>query len=246
MTQAGLRKALGKPPGKGASIGDGVNWEVLLVHAQDGSDLCLVSADGDFASPLDNTRLDDFLADEWARRKHSSVQFYRDIKQFLDDKFPSIRLASDVRKYFLVDALIESLSFAQSHDLVAEPNQYDSFTSDEAVRLLSGALENNQVRWLARDEDVRELLGRVLGPRRGALPQALVDRWDYVIAGYGYAYGSVPTEEDIQRGPAHPSAMDLSCRVATVMCGESRNGPSDCDVRAAQSARREPRRRPGR
>jgi hypothetical protein len=207
--RASRRKSLGNPPGKGSSLGDGVNWEILLTQAPKGEPLCFVSADGDFASALDAAVLDEYLAEEWMVKKMSGIEYYRDIKLFLDDKFPQIRIASDVRKYFLIDSLIKSMSFAQSHAIVAELNHYDSFTQDEALRLLSGGMENDQVRWLAQDEDVAEILGKVLGPHRNALPKPLVTRWDYIMAGRGLAYGRVPTEEELAKPPRESNVDQL-------------------------------------
>jgi hypothetical protein len=204
---ASRRKSLGNPPGKGSSLGDGINWEILLACAPHGEDLCLVSADGDFASPLDAAVMDEYLVGEWTTQKQSDVEYYRDIKQFLDDKYPLIRLVSDVRKYFLIDSLIESESFAQSHAVAAELNRYDSFTQEEALRLLSGGMENNQVRWLACDEDVVRLLRKVLNPHRSVLPKFLVDQWDYVMAGRGNAYGPPPTEYEFMQ-PTDESVDD--------------------------------------
>jgi len=204
VDRASQRKALGNPPGKGNSLGDGVNWEILLSQCPNDRDLHLVSADGDFSSPLDQSMFDDFLGEEWTWRKDSQISYYRDIKQFLDVKFPQIRLASDVRKYFLIESLIESGSFLETHNIVAQLISYGSFTVDEATRLLTGALENNQVRWLARDEDVKQLLHLAIRPHRNALPKSLVDKWDYLIAGRGLAYGPVPTPEDIAAPDPEP------------------------------------------
>jgi hypothetical protein len=203
---AQLRKALGNPPGKGSSIGDGVNWETILVHGNNLEELHFVSADGDFASVLDPTVFDEFLAAEWEREKLSRIRFYRDIKSFLDTTFPSIRLASDVRKYFLIDELVGSESFAGTHTTVAELDRYDSFSIDEAFRLLNGGLENTQVRWLAQDEDVRKLIRKVLDPHRVALPKLLVDQWEYLTSGRGYSYGSVPTQAEIYAPPKGTSS----------------------------------------
>jgi hypothetical protein len=199
IAKAGQRKALGKPPGKGSSLGDAVNWEVLLSTVPKNSDVCFVSADGDFSSPLDSESMDEYLVDEWKQLKNSQIRYHRDIKQFLDSVFPQIRLASDVRKYFLIGSLIESTSFADSHGIVASLNQYESFTAEEARRLLSGGMENSQVRWLAQDEDVAALLAKVLAPHRADLPKPLVDRWDYVASNRGLPYGPVPTDDDLVR-----------------------------------------------
>jgi hypothetical protein len=195
LQAAQRRKALGNPPGKGSSLGDGVNWETILAHGQAGEDLCFVSGDSDFANPLDLSQFDDFLAEEWAVAKLSSVKFFRDIKGFLDHDFPDIRIASDVQKYFLINRLINSTNFAETHSVVAALEAHQSFTLDEASRLLNGSIENSQVRWLAGDQDVKELIQRILSAHKSALLRSLVSRWDYVIAEDGLAYGAAPTEE---------------------------------------------------
>ena len=194
FTLASQRKAVGRPPGKGGSLGDAINWETLLRHVPNGQDLCLVTADGDFASLLDDSRLDEYLLDEWSKAKKSTIHFYRDIKSFLEDTFPQIHLASDVRKYFLIQALVESGSFTSTHAAVAELTKFDSFSLSEASRILSEGLENSQVRWLARDDDVKELMGKVLGPHRSALPKALITKWDYLMSDEAPAYGPPPAE----------------------------------------------------
>ena len=195
---ASQRKALGRPPGKGGSLGDAVNWETLLRHVPRGQDLCFVTADGDFASPLEGSRLDEYLLDEWYKSKKSTIHFYRDIKSFLESTFPQIHLASDVRKYFLIEALVESGSFAGTHSAVAELAKFDSFSLNEASRILAVSLENSQVRWLARDDDVKELIGKVLGPHRSALPRPLVAKWDYLISDAAPSYASPPTDEEVK------------------------------------------------
>lgn len=197
LEAAQRRKALGNPPGKGGSLGDGVNWETLLAFGERMEDLCFVSRDGDFASALDSDEFDDFLAEEWAKAKFSSVHFFRDIKSFLDRFFPDIRLASDVRKYFLIDSLLNSSNFAETHRLVAEIARYDSFTLDEAQRILAGGKENSQIRWLSQDDDVGNFVRGLLASHRAALPKTLVARWDFVLAGRSPAYGAVPSEQDI-------------------------------------------------
>lgn len=191
------RKNLGNPPGKGSSLGDGVNWELLLRQAKHGEDLCFVSSDPDFASLLDPSVFNEFLADEWWMTMMARVKYYRDIKQFLDENFPAVRLVSDVRKYLLIDALIGSLSFQMSHNAIAELLGYPTFTAEEAQRILAGGIENSQVRWIARDDDMKQLLTRVLEPHRAALPKELIARWDFVLAEVGWSYGPAPTMADV-------------------------------------------------
>lgn len=74
----------GNPPGKSGSVGDQYNWETLLKALPD-EDLHIVSADGDFVSPLgDQDRPLAFLEREWSERKDGAGLFvYKSIKQFL-------------------------------------------------------------------------------------------------------------------------------------------------------------------
>lgn len=59
-------------------------------------------------------------------------------------------------------------------------------------------MENSQVRWLARDDDVAALLQRVIGPHRAELEKSLVDRWLYLMTRIGYMdYGPAPSEADV-------------------------------------------------
>ena len=68
-TAAQRRVLLGAPPGKPGSYGDAVNWESLLAEVPKRKRLVLVTADMDYMSRLDQTRLNEFLRDEWATAK---------------------------------------------------------------------------------------------------------------------------------------------------------------------------------
>ena len=63
--KATRRSSLGNPPGKSASLGDELNWELLLAHVPKGSDLHIITKDSDFSSKLNPTQPKEFLADEW-------------------------------------------------------------------------------------------------------------------------------------------------------------------------------------
>lgn len=82
------RAQRGNPPGKGESVGDRYNWEVLLQHVPPG-DLYIVSKDGDYASPLANfdrksVKAKRYLSEEWARKKeHGSLHIYTNIKSVI-------------------------------------------------------------------------------------------------------------------------------------------------------------------
>ncbi len=58
---ARMRMALGNPPGKNKSIGDAVNWVILLEHVPNKKDLHIISEDGDFFSSSKKNNVHPFL-----------------------------------------------------------------------------------------------------------------------------------------------------------------------------------------
>lgn len=82
------RSQRGNPPGKGESVGDRYNWEVLLKHVPAG-DLHIVSKDGDYASPLANldkrtVKSKRYLSEEWSKKKEDgSLHIYTNIKSVI-------------------------------------------------------------------------------------------------------------------------------------------------------------------
>lgn len=82
------RSQRGNPPGKGETVGDRYNWEVLLQHVPAG-DLHIVSKDGDYASPLANldkrsVRAKRYLSEEWSKKKEDgSLHIYTNIKSVM-------------------------------------------------------------------------------------------------------------------------------------------------------------------
>jgi hypothetical protein len=204
---ASTRRALGNPPGKKTSLGDAVNWEALLASVDKDCDLCLVSSDGDFASPLDPEALDEYLAEEWANLKNSKVRFYRDFPRFLETEYPGIHLVTDIWKHLLIQALGRSGSFDRTHDLVHRLARHREFTTAEAELLLTIALQNQQVRWIARDADVQDLLDRVVRTHGQSLSPVLVGKWQFILGGKAPAYGPEPTDEEIS-GTESPGGGD--------------------------------------
>jgi predicted nucleic acid-binding protein len=111
------RMNIGNPPGKPNSLGDRINWEILLDKVPDETDLHLISKDGDFGSPL----LDgpnSYLVDEWRTKKHCNLALHDQLKPFLAQHFPQIKLAIDVEKRVAIDRLINSASFAGTHSVL--------------------------------------------------------------------------------------------------------------------------------
>ncbi len=164
-----MRTALGNPPGKSGSLGDAVNWEILLASVPNAEDLHIISEDGDFYSSLSEDKVHPFLADEWKRQKEGKLFAYRTLSAFMVEHFDGVAFAFDKGKEALIDALFSAGSFASSHSIIAKLENYKYFSAKELQRILDAAEENNQFGWILSDDDVTEFLRRVGPPHIAAL-----------------------------------------------------------------------------
>lgn len=162
LRRASERIVKGNPPGKGGSHGDAINWELLLEGHPDGEDLDLVSEDRDFRSPLVDAGINEFLTDEWTKRKSSQVRLYRDLAKYLAEHFPDIKVAEDVVRSRAVQALQSSPNFASTHIAVTDLDRIGTFTIDQVNQLLAAATTNTQVKWLLQDADIKAFYERLL------------------------------------------------------------------------------------
>lgn len=151
------RAELRNPPGKNDSLGDAINWQCLLEKVPDGQDLFLISEDGDFSSPIDPDRISDFLAEEWTTRKKSNAILYTRLSQLLSRKFPDAKLAAELEKNLLITDLANSVSFAQTHQLIAKLAGFKDFTPKQASDIADAYVSNAQVKWIVSDADVKAL-----------------------------------------------------------------------------------------
>lgn len=174
LEKARERRERRRPPGKADSLGDAINWECLLSALPKSEDIHLVAADSDFRSPLDNTRIRDYLAVDWHRCNGGSAHLYASLGAFSKAHFPALDLATDVPKLHAISRLARSSTFAMTHVIVATLSNFDIFTPEQARMLLRAAAENSQVRWIARDDDVRILLQRVIDAHRDHVDPSLV------------------------------------------------------------------------
>jgi predicted nucleic acid-binding protein len=158
IENARLRMQVGNPPGKDGSLGDAINWEALLCEVQDGNDLYLIADDRDYVSALDENKLKDFLIQEWFARKRSKIIFYRRLSSFFKDRFPEIRLATELEKEILIRTLAASGSFAQTHSVIAKLSKFTDFTTAQLNEIVEAAISNRQVSWIVGDADVYEFL----------------------------------------------------------------------------------------
>lgn len=163
------RVGVGNPPGKGSSLGDAINWEMLLDNVPEKQDLYIISNDGDFYSEIESHRANPFLLDEWKRRKKSTLHCYRALSDFLKDHFDGVTLSLDPEKAAAIDALARSGSFAYTHQLVTELAAFSFFSLTETRAILDAAVSNSQFGGIVGDSDVRQLFLRAINPHRSKL-----------------------------------------------------------------------------
>jgi predicted nucleic acid-binding protein len=168
---ARLRMALGNPPGKAGSLGDAINWECLLGNIPDGEDLFLISKDSDYQSPLSDTALSGFLVDEWEAKKSSKVFFYPSLTEWAAKNQKDIMLKLEDEKGTLIDRLLQSNSFAETHLVIENLSKHEDFSQQQIDQILSAGAFNSQVRWVLSDGDVRTFYGRIMKNRDDLNPE---------------------------------------------------------------------------
>jgi hypothetical protein len=166
------RMDIGNPPGKRGSIGDAINWLLLLEAVPNGQDLHIISEDGDFYSMLDDSAINPFLEQEWREKKQSSVRAYRTLSAFMKEHFDGVALSFDQEKRALIDELVDSPNFAATHGLIAALNRYGYFSLEEARAILDAADRNNQVGMIIADEDISDFLAKAVLPHRANFESA--------------------------------------------------------------------------
>ncbi|MES2594185.1 MAG: PIN domain-containing protein [Verrucomicrobiota bacterium] len=167
--KAWMRLMIGNPPGKSGSIGDAINWTLLLQTVPDGEPLHVISEDGDFYSTLNEDAAHPFLKEEWRNDKKSSLLVYRTLSAFMKEHFDGVAFPFDRVKESLIDDLSISPSFANTHQIVAKLEDFPYFSLKEVERIMAAAVKNPQFGRIATDSDVSDFLYRVAVPRKGSL-----------------------------------------------------------------------------
>lgn len=169
---AAMRRSLGNPPGKNDSLGDAVNWTILLASVPPKENLHIISEDGDFYSSLNEARVHPFLLDEWKQAKEAELFAYRTLSAFMQEHFDGVAFAFDKEKEALIEALRTAGAFVVTHRLIAELENYQYFSAKEVTRILDAAEKNDQFGWIVTDYDVSDFLNRVAVPHIGSLSEA--------------------------------------------------------------------------
>lgn len=163
------RVDVGNPPGKPGSIGDAINWLLLLEHVPDEEPLFIVTEDSDFYSQFDDKAISPFLKHEWGQTKQSAVKAYRTLNEFLDEHYDGVHVSYDEEKKNLVDALESCRSFVATHSVVTKLEKYKYYSLQEAKAILDALQANDQFRMIRGDSDVEAFLKAALLPHQDKL-----------------------------------------------------------------------------
>lgn len=162
VRKAQFRIEIGNPPGKKGSLGDAINWEIILENTPDGTDLYFVTDDRDFISVLNENSLKEFLIEEWKKKKQSKIHYYSRLSLFFKEHFPDIKLASELEKEILIKSLASSGSFARTHSVIAGLSKCSDFTSSQRNEIVEAAISNNQIMLILGDSDVNEFMKNII------------------------------------------------------------------------------------
>lgn len=168
---ASMRQSLGNPPGKNNSLGDAVNWTILLASVPARENLHIISEDGDFYSSLTEGHVHPFLLEEWRRAKGAELFAYRTLSAFMQEHFDGVAFAFDKDKDALIESLRSAGAFAVTHRLIAQLENYQYFSAKEVARILDAAEENEQFGWIVTDYDVSDFLNRIAVPHIESLTE---------------------------------------------------------------------------
>jgi predicted nucleic acid-binding protein len=161
VSLAQYRYNIGNPPGKNGSLGDAINWECLLAAVPNNTTLYFVTGDKDYYSPIDEKAFNSFLLEEWEMKKNGEIVYFRKISEFFRQKYPDIKLASQLEKDFLIRDLANSSSFLRTHVVVAKLQRQTDFTASQINEIISACLDNDQVALIINDADIKEFIDKI-------------------------------------------------------------------------------------
>lgn len=150
------------PPGKSDGLGDRLSWVALLEKLPERAELHVISADNDFAGESDINEISPYLKFEWESKKNGRVKLWKRLSQFLAAHFPDAATAIEMERNLMIEALRRSSSFSKTHEVIAEFTDISHLNPSLANRLALALLDNDQVRWILCDEDVREFAQKFL------------------------------------------------------------------------------------
>lgn len=101
---------------------------------------------------------------------------YSRLSEFTSKHFPQANKLAELETNILIDELTESGSFNSSHAAVAKLNTINEFSTTQIENILTSYTNNNQVRWIASDKDMREFAEKLLAKVPNGFNQELIDK----------------------------------------------------------------------
>jgi len=118
------------------------------------ADLHIITLDGDFFSPIDKTKIHEFLDAEWRSKIKSTAHLYTSLSAFLKKYFPLINISRQEELNSLIARLKVSPNFRTTHEIIGALKTFDFLTARQKDEVLTALATNNQVRWIFSDDDV--------------------------------------------------------------------------------------------
>jgi len=162
LMKAKNRYDVWNPPGKGNSYWDAISRELLLSKFPEWEELIFVSNDKDYRSIIDNNKINPFLVQERGKQKETDLIFYPSLWWFFKDKFPNIKLSTDLQRETRIDSFINSLSFSSTRRNLHKLKVIFPIQEGEYIKIIDGMLDNNQIYRVGQDEDIKLLFHQII------------------------------------------------------------------------------------
>lgn len=162
ISKSKLRYDRGNPPGKNGSYGDAINWECLIQDIQNNTTLYFISDDKDYYSSIDNNEFSPYLKKEWKNKKESDIVYYKRLSSLFKDHYPTINLNDEIEKDRLINELLGSPNFAHTRQTLRQLIKYSGFSDLQINDIVYATITNNQVYWIADDEDINGYLRKIV------------------------------------------------------------------------------------
>lgn len=157
INRARLRRELGNPPGKRDSLGDQINWEIILENVPTDTDLHIVSRDADFKGGVVEDQANFFLRGEWNVKKKGNLFLYQGLAEFTKSHFTDIKVPSDAIKAAAIKELVSAGFYAQTHSAIAKLQPIiEEIEEKEALAILTAVTVNSQISDILADADVEQ------------------------------------------------------------------------------------------
>lgn len=112
-------------------------------------------ADADYSIESDLAKYV-FKIIESTKNNYDIMQLENTNAQFIEEyRNKYIQNSKDYAKDKLIDSLENSSSFAMTHMIIAEIQQYNEWSEDQIVRLCRAGVYNSQIFWILNDRDVK-------------------------------------------------------------------------------------------